>query len=1135
MPSPMNDRDYLRQATERQQVTQSPIPIYSQDDIEAIEMAEAYQGQDRYEAAIQVQPTTPEQSDYELADTIMRGGSEVDKAYLKRDLPDVYNQWEQERSQQLDLAKTIMQSGELDTIDQFKVEFPTLYEDYQKENENVAIKAVKAAKDFAYNLVVGKHEDYEELKTPAYIDLEYADSDQAAQILRDAAEQTQYRSALGMPHVPEGMKTAYAAGTDVFGNPLVAFREDIPSKSGDDTVMIPAGTPVYTNKPGVSAMDYKEFVRAAPEMIVALATGGQSLLAQLLWNASATATMSAGRQIATEVQAPRDEGAVEKIGRIAATTGMETALGATIDIGVVGAQQLALGAAHATKRAFKNLIPDPEIQRFVSVEAVETAIAQGVPPEEAIKTAITPDGMAFIQQRGITENDLMPEVLYNMLEVSKNPVTFGLDGNYNVALARTFNQSNTLSDLVDKADPGRRDIIEAENTLFSNKSQASRDARDQFANDLVKLQESVEAYSGIPTTPSARGMEDVIPGMEATYRDAKKTAGNIFKRTLDEYLPQGYGQDVLDSTGLLAHVKELRRKFADKPGYKEDFDALERELYRYGAIDSPSKVDKDVADKIEELIVRDRAARETIEATSDTAFAREEANRIVQEARDDVKALETSIKAQEKMDRTVRRKEFTDQEKIERAKFRKASEDTLATLRRELDEAMERFKEFQKDELDIAKIERDAARGRKLADTTISEAKRQKLEAMKQKRLDTFDKVSEIRHRQAEKLIRMRAAADKEFDQFTTEAAIRLYKQLNGLKFKDLPPEVVHGLKGPVDNAMSALSTATTDPMIRGFRKGNAAWAKFNSRWSENSISFKLAQALKESRGSVSDIASSGIVKDLKKLDVTQIESLMRNLRRATRGSADAQNMSYLVRKSLQQGVMADLFNDLFSKGTELSAITKDSFDAALTKWGSNPADGMRKLNTIFQKDQGQVLESMYQLVQSRTRRPINSLSKDTDVGVMYNLYKQLSNSVWLAIKSPFTAVGVGSMRFFKQYRDELAGKSLMKTLVDPHAVAEANLNAYIKDPLKYKALRGLGARRFAQRRAKQVASGMGLEGIPYKKMTDEQKTAFHEAYQQAYPYLAEFNKREVARAAARKGISLGIREPGTGENNASQ
>lgn len=1135
MPSPMQDRDYLQAAAARQQRTQQPIPMYDEEDLKAVEAAEQYRGRERYEDAIKPQEP-PQRSNYDIADQIMRGDSEVDKAYLKRDYPETFKEWEQERASRLNIAKQVIDSGDVDAVAQLKKEFPKTYEDYERENENIIVKAGRAVKDFAYNLVVGKHEDYEELKTPGYLDLEYANSQQAAKLLRDAAQETPVRKTLGYKHVPEAMKTAYPAGTDVFGNPLVAFREDIPSKSGYGTVMVPANTPVYTNKPGVSAMDYKEFVNAVPEVVVALWSGGQSLLAQLLYNSAAAGAVSTARQVATEVQAPREgESALQKTSRIATTAGLEAALSGTIDLGVAGSQQLALGVAHATKKAFGKTIPEPELQRFISVENVERAMADGVPPEQAVREAFTPDGRVFLQERGITENELMPEVLYQMLEVSKNPKAFGLDGNYNVALARTFRQRNTLSDLIDKADPERRAILEAEDVLLSNKSQASQDARDIFANDLTKLQESIEVYSGVPTTPSARGMEDVAPGMSDIHRDAKNTAGKIFSRTLDEYLPQGYGQDVLDSTGLMAKVQELRRKYSDKPGFKDDFDALERELYRYGAIDSPDKVNKDVADRIEEMIVRDRTARERIAETSDTAMARSEMDRVIREARDDIKAREQAIKAQEQMERTVRRKEFTDQEKIEQAKFREASEEQLTTMRQELDEAMARFKEFQKDELEIAQAERAGARGRLGADTEVDAAKRQKLEAMKQRRLETFDKMAELRHRQAEQLIRMRAANEVEFDKFTTEAAIRLYKQLNSMKFKDLPPEVVRSLKQPVDDAMSALSTATTDPMIRGFRKGNAAWAKFNSRWSENSISFKLAQALKEGRGTVSDIASSGIVKDLKAIDVTQIESLMRNLKRASRGGEDAQVMSHLVRKSLQQGVMADFFNDILSRGTELSSITKDSFDAALTKWGSNPADGMRKLKTVFQKDQGQVLESMYQLVQSRSRRSINSLSKDTDVTILNNLYKQMSNSTWLAVKNPGVALGVGALRFGKVSREQAAGKALTRDILSPHAVGEANLNAFLRDPLKYRALRGLGAQRFAAERTRRITSGMGLEGIPYRKMTREQKLAFHEAYQQAYPYLAEFNKREVIRAATRKGISLSIREPGTGESNASQ
>jgi hypothetical protein len=484
---------------------------------------------------------------------------------------------------------------------------------------------------------------------------------------------------------------------------------------------------------------------------------------------------------------------------------------------------------------------------------------------------------------------------------------------------------------------------------------------------------------------------------------------------LDEYVPQGYGQDILDSSGVLNKFAEIRRKFSE--GFDKDLDKIDEVLFKYGAVDTPNKMRKKISDQLEAMHTRDAVSRERIRLST--------------------------------------------------------------------------------------------------TDPVVEKSK-----------MDKFDKLAPSRHQAAVDVMNIRAK-DKEFSDFTVESAVRMYKELNSLNFTDLPREVVSSLRTPINDAMNSLDTAVTDPVIRGFRKGNKAWSDFMKRYPEKSLSKTLIEALNSGNSDIPNIAASGVLSKLKGADPRNIEGMMRNLRRAKRGSPNAQNQAYLVQRSLQQSVVADLMNDVIVNAKELDAMTKEAWDTALTKWGSNPADGMRKIQAVLNKQQGQTVTSLYQLASSSTRRPVNSLTADTEEALFRTLYKQLSNSVWLTLKTPGLAAVVTAGRVVGERAKQKAGKQLAADIMDPYPSMERRLELYMKDPLRFKAEQGASKLPLDERK-RRVKSSLGMEAVPYKRMTPEQKQAFHETYRNTYPDLYEFNLRETNRALGRKVISVGGREATT-------
>ena len=1034
MPSPMQDRDYLQAAAERQRQTQEPIPIYDEEDRATIE------------AASKEIDYTSDEAIKNTSAILMSGSSEQKKwlrqnhpqaieAAVAKDISTYETQWRDfvstspiRNNQGLELLSAADKAGSLDAVRESAPDVVEAYESLKNmgwspdktipAKESAVWKGLKAAGRFVVDAVKGKHEDYDEVlyDVAKYVDMDYGTPNQFVQMVRQAADTK--------IDVPPAFKTIRHAGYDKFQNPLYTVDEDIVGNlkwlGAENEVRVQAGDLFYANKPGASIHDIQSVKRALPEIAIAGAAAPAGALWTVLTGMGAAAANTASRMASIESKAPSGKPTGQVAQEIGVQAVKEAALSGAFDVATFGLARAGRGAMSLLDDLIQGKLP-----------ALRNALGKaGAGPEDIPRFIndrgnITPEGMEFLDSKGISQDDLLPQVFDELLEISKNPKMYELPEQYQLAVARATHQDPMLAEVVSKLDPAHQKMLEAQGALLSNGSELGMIARKRVQNNADELKKLADEYSGTPTIRDIHEVESVYPALAAVQKDELDKASRLYGIAIDRTVERGGGQTPIAADDILTALDTVRKNYAGDDKLAKHINDIETELYNFGATSKTSHQESDLVRKLQTFDERANISRRRIELTTPDP---------------------------EKLAEKIRR--FED----------------INTRRRAL----------QKD----------------------------------------------IHQRNVEK--------SRQFQQFNVEAAARLYRKLNSLK----PPDKNFGPVAEVKKSiMSAIKGSTAnDPTAKAFVMANNNYAKVMDRWAARNLVAELAARQKNSTASIPEIASSQVINKLKTSGIESLTHLMDTVRRSKFvGSESARVDAHLVEKTLRQNVWANLWNDFHKAGDIADAFTKENFEATVKAWGRGDyTQGLKHLEVILNQEQYRFLKTTEQLLDSQLRKPINSTSRDGTLGFWSNLKKRISDSTWLATKTPAVAAAVGAFRFGSAAKEQALERVASRNILYPGDVMEARLRSFMDDPVQYQAMKEYGTAATQREGISQMQRGLGQDK-PYKKLTLEEKEAFHEAYKNTYPHLYEWSARQMKRGAAKKVVSVSAREATTGENNASQ
>jgi hypothetical protein len=1089
--------------------------MYSDDDLKAAESALQYQNMAQQRGYDEVVSKKPAVDNMALVDEIMRKGTNEQRMLIQAKKPELYNQWKMDKESRVKAAGQFLEAAGPDGLEILKANKPKTYADYQESQQGWLKKTGK----FLKNLVIGEHEDYDEVlsSVAGAVDTEYANPAQATKMIREAATKPQL--GFGPPKIDKKFQTIKFKGNDKFGTPLYTLDEDLNLLTGT----FKAGTPFYLNKPGASINDMAELRRQLPEMVISATAAPKGFLWSVLVGMAGAAATSAQRQIATEIAAPTDRPTGEKV---LTTIGRAGAEGLVSGIADVGLAPFAWAADAAMGKLAKKVtgadsgvreIVDENTGRVIRTEPTGTVAA---PPPRFVDYEtgqMTIEGRQWLQNEGVDVETLIPEVFLEMVNLSKDPQHLELGQQFRTALARSVNNDPFLSEVVGKADPAYQKLLEATGKLLSSGSELGETARVRLGNNLKALKEAADVYNGEPPKRIVEQQADVFPFLAEVEAVDRKRASDMYDLALRGAVDQGAGGTPLNAGGIQAALDEARANYGGSEQFNGYLNKLQEKLYAYGALDTTDTIDAAILKETARVKDTTEAAKRRLYNTQDRKAITAEATALKREVQAELAEINALIKAREAGSKAVRKEAFKADEAVLRAQKRGVSTKELLDIKRDLEAYLQRYKTFQGKELDIAAREildaTDRKAGAQYTKDQIEEAKQQ---ALINQKLTQMDEMTALKLRQVEAKHRNNAAAKREFNSFTAEAAARLHRDINSIPV----PEGGKGIRRAVQNSVfDSFKTAPNDRLTGMYRNAVNNWARYKKRYATNSILARLsARDVKGSAGAA-EIKSAGIIRELKGADIADLKHMMEGLRRAKAVGTDQSRVkAHKVEKILTQNVWLDLWDGFFAAGEVADTYTIENFKSAVGAWGGgNYMAGKNHLDAILPKPQRDFLNTVELLLDSQTRRPINSTTKDGTVGKIQLLLDKMNNSMWLATKTPGLAGLMTTYRFGAAAKEQALERTAGKQLLYPSDVMDSRFKAYMHDPLQYQALMEFGSKDVHFENVSGLKRARGFKDVPYKKLSPDEKVRFHEAYADAYPHMSEWAVRQIGRTARRE------------------
>jgi len=983
----MNDAERIQQIRLEQynQATQPSIPMYSQDDLEAVQSVERNYPDADYSKSYREVSSKPsvepikskELDDATLSkiDKVFNEGNEATQQAFKERFPDKYEQYKAKRIGQFEtkwrdlITKSSIQDGvRLDklaqmnepTLNALKQQNPQVYEDFQKlKNAGWTPGAQFEVYDFtSTETKVGDNFG------TAFLNAQKAAWDTTDKIIRNPvgfAKDLMFPEKEALPEVGQSFvgevdieylyenrpedaaavvrQEAIKRNTGVRGS--LGFGIGLPkqfatmefagkTKFGHSTFTVAedvpggpkAGQPFYWNAPGISVNDMQELKHAAAETAVAIGMGSQSLLLRAVTGAALAGGQALKRQAFQSAKAP--EGIpLTQMGFTAAT---EAILSMAFDVGGEGLAAVAKRGTQAIMNIFRR------------TGAPEEALPRMVRPNQVGVPELTAEGRAYLVERNINEAELPAEFLQELHNVNKSEIlpTTNLDEQMNIAVANRFSQTRLVADILSKTDPEAKMLYEAQDALAKTGGKYGLKLREIYDGDDTKLAaimyKAAQHASGAPTTPSVEKLVDLMPMVREMKTEVDKVGIRLYDTALKDLSGTESAKAPLDSRLIEEAFSDIFTNYGVDPSYKPDLLALENQLIRFGVLNTPEAMEALRIRNHNLLEMQFETAKSRVADATDEKVLKARLQELAQGIKDDASAVDLNIRNEFAMGaggKLERGFQESGERKIRRAERRGAKDTKVAEMRAELDTEVKEFREFQLKELKLsgeATADLKSRKGRRRAEALAK--KEAQLADLKARKLQQLERMHQRRKELIDARIESSAAMNRDFDSLTAESAVRLHRSLSGIAESKLPWSAKKKLKDAINNTFAS---ASDNNVVNAFQQATKYWTKHQRVFDVGSTLAELTERI-DKGSSLPEISASDIIGRVKSMGVEDLDMLMDGFQRLSRRSNPTISRNAVnARRMLQSAAYLDFLDNLFDISAQKAGVmqTAESYPSA--------------------------------------------------------------------------------------------------------------------------------------------------------------------------------------------------------------